>query len=386
MADPYQPVRPGSALEISARTFNGQSQAGKDFSRRKLSENQLPSSPSATIHTRIYNGLTAALEAFAVIQTSISELAIGAAGVPLEAAAAPVLNAETPAADGRPFFVTREPIPVGGIGDVVTTGPALVRVNVTSSAHTFAAVTAGVTSHLTSSATEGVPILWKESGTGLKTALVQLGTAGADPDASLTARGYVNTGTQAFNGAKTFRQGIALGDGTVGSVTTIGFNEYPAGGSTAMTASDAGFAFFPGSVSGRLTLYSSRASGGAFVFNDGGTDYVGQTTNVTLSGGTILTFTGGILTGSTAPVAPVANWTSDSSPATTYPRPHTVNFTDLSTNSPTSWAWDFGDGTSSTMQNPTKTYNAAGVYTVTLTVANAAGSDHLTVTNYVSVS
>ena len=46
-----------------------------------------------------------------------------------------------------------------------------------------------------------------------------------------------------------------------------------------------------------------------------------------------------------------------------------VTFKDESTGSPTSWAWDLGDGTTSTLQNPTKTYNKAGNYTVKLTIS-----------------
>ncbi len=50
-----------------------------------------------------------------------------------------------------------------------------------------------------------------------------------------------------------------------------------------------------------------------------------------------------------------------------------VNFTDASTNTPTSWSWDFGDSAASTDQNPTHTYAASGMYTVTLTARNAGG-------------
>jgi PKD repeat protein len=52
----------------------------------------------------------------------------------------------------------------------------------------------------------------------------------------------------------------------------------------------------------------------------------------------------------------------------------TVSFTDTSTNVPNSWLWRFGDGTTSTVKNPTKTYKAAGTYTVTLQASNASGS------------
>jgi len=50
-----------------------------------------------------------------------------------------------------------------------------------------------------------------------------------------------------------------------------------------------------------------------------------------------------------------------------------VNFVDRSTGTPTSWAWTFGDGATSTDQNPVHTYSAAGTYTVGLKAKNAAG-------------
>lgn len=52
-----------------------------------------------------------------------------------------------------------------------------------------------------------------------------------------------------------------------------------------------------------------------------------------------------------------------------------VGFEDQSTNNPNSWLWDFGDGNTSTEQDPDHTYAAAGTYTVCLTVSNSEGSD-----------
>ncbi|NOX90080.1 MAG: PKD domain-containing protein [Calditrichaeota bacterium] len=66
--------------------------------------------------------------------------------------------------------------------------------------------------------------------------------------------------------------------------------------------------------------------------------------------------------------------------------PLTVTFTDQSTNDPTSWSWDFGDGGTSTEQNPTHTYNSAGNYTVSLTASNTYGSDTETKTDYITVT
>ena len=66
---------------------------------------------------------------------------------------------------------------------------------------------------------------------------------------------------------------------------------------------------------------------------------------------------------------------------------HSVQFTDLSTNSPTSWQWDFNnDGVvDSTMQNPNYTYTTAGTYTVNLTVSNPAGSGDEVKSDYIVV-
>lgn len=52
-----------------------------------------------------------------------------------------------------------------------------------------------------------------------------------------------------------------------------------------------------------------------------------------------------------------------------------VRFTDESTNDPTSWRWDFGDGNTSDVQNPEHTYTESGDYTVCLTATNDAGSN-----------
>lgn len=82
--------------------------------------------------------------------------------------------------------------------------------------------------------------------------------------------------------------------------------------------------------------------------------------------------------------APVANF--QGSP-TTGASPLTVNFTDLSTNSPTSWDWNFGDGTThSYVKNPSHIYNNPGDYTVTLIASNSCGSDSEIKTNYIHVT
>lgn len=63
----------------------------------------------------------------------------------------------------------------------------------------------------------------------------------------------------------------------------------------------------------------------------------------------------------------------------------TVQFTDQSVNVPTSWLWNFGDGTTSTTQNPTHVYTENGTYTVTLIASNELGADTLILQNYIEV-
>lgn len=65
---------------------------------------------------------------------------------------------------------------------------------------------------------------------------------------------------------------------------------------------------------------------------------------------------------------PAATWSSSSLELVT-------EFTASSTGNPTSWLWDFGDGNTSTQENPTHTYSATGTYIVCLTATNACGTD-----------
>ena len=82
------------------------------------------------------------------------------------------------------------------------------------------------------------------------------------------------------------------------------------------------------------------------------------------------------------PEPPVANFDTDPNSGV---EPLSVFFTDGSTNTPTEWIWEFGDGNTSTEQNPTHTYTTPGTYTVMLTVKNAGGSDSKTKEELISV-
>lgn len=90
-----------------------------------------------------------------------------------------------------------------------------------------------------------------------------------------------------------------------------------------------------------------------------------------------------VMTNYVCATAPVAEFSGS---PTTVCLGNSVSFTDASTNTPTSWLWDFGDGNNSTAQNPSHTYATAGTFTVTLTATNGAGSDGETKSNYITVN
>ena len=69
---------------------------------------------------------------------------------------------------------------------------------------------------------------------------------------------------------------------------------------------------------------------------------------------------------------PIAEFTVDSRQGKA---PFIVKFRDLSAGNPTSWLWEFGDGSTSSEQNPTHLYPFEGSYDVRLTVSNQFGTD-----------
>lgn len=138
--------------------------------------------------------------------------------------------------------------------------------------------------------------------------------------------------------------------------------------------------------------------------------YDGSTTNSPLigtytgtnlpNGGTITSTTGAVTLKLTSDQAVndtgfEINWTCTSStvpPLSNFEASVTtsctgaIDFQDLSTQGPVSWAWDFGDGGTSTLQNPSHTYTTNGTYTVTLTTTNANGNDAEVKSNYIVIN
>lgn len=168
----------------------------------------------------------------------------------------------------------------------------------------------------------------------------------------------------------------------------------PAGGPVV-----ADFSGSPVSGNAPLTVAFTDASTGSptswsWAFGDTGTDTVQNPSHIYTSPGTYspsLTVGNGTGTDTLTrpnyitvnPAGPVADF---SGTPLSGPPPLAVTFTDTSTGTPTQWNWSFGDGSYSTLANPSHTYAGLGTYTVSLNATNAGGSNIMTKSNYITVT
>ncbi len=85
-----------------------------------------------------------------------------------------------------------------------------------------------------------------------------------------------------------------------------------------------------------------------------------------------------------SPVSPIANFVAQATSSCT----GEINFIDSSiTTASSSYLWDFGDGTTDTVQNPTHFYTTNGTYTVTLSIDNSCGGTNSYVqSNYIDIN
>jgi len=177
-----------------------------------------------------------------------------------------------------------------------------------------------------------------------------------------TYRAYV----VAVNGAGSSAQSNSV-TFTIAGVPSAAFSFTPQNGNAGVTT----FTFFDESK-GTITSRS-------WSFGDGGTSTASVATHVYATSGTFpvtLTVTGpggtAFITHNVTVSGPIAALFSFTPANPTVN--DTLQFTDLSGGAPTGWSWSFGDGTSSTQQNPSKKYNAVGTYSVSLTVTRGGTS------------
>ncbi len=124
-----------------------------------------------------------------------------------------------------------------------------------------------------------------------------------------------------------------------------------------------------------VTLTAAADPGSWFAGWSGGGCTAAGNCNLTLNANTTITATLNLL--------PV--YADFSTTTTSVGAPSNVTFSNLSQRA-TSYLWDFGDGSTSTLQNPTHYYQNQGTYTVKLTASNASYSDDEIKTSYITVN
>lgn len=214
-------------------------------------------------------------------------------------------------------------------------------------------------------------------------------------------------GWQGTAGSGTGGQGNDGGTGTGGTpfCTGGGGGSSAVGGSAAGSVSGSGGAGTANSISGASVTYAggggggaadggtTAGSGGAGGGGDGGaTSGNGVAGTANTGGGGGGGGSGGVGAAGGSGIVIIRYVTPIDPPVAAFSGtplvgvvPLSVVFTDASTNTPTGWAWSFGDSRTSTSQHPTNIYAVPGTYTVSLTASNASGSDGETKTNYVRV-
>ncbi len=160
-----------------------------------------------------------------------------------------------------------------------------------------------------------------------------------------------------------------------------------------MPPTDASFSYSPASPkTGQLVQFTDTTSGSPtfwlWRFGDGRTSAAQNPSHLYKAAGSYtVTLSTGSITGPeresrtitvTAAPPPASPQSSSFTFSPASPAPgQTVQFTDTSGGPPTSWHWNFNDGSTSTVQNPNHTFTAAGTYNVTLVVSNTYGSNSI---------
>lgn len=173
MPDIFRKVRSGTVLEPSAAQHNAFVDMLIESRNRKLRGKAAGGLDIETCVVRIQNTSEDDLDKYAVA---------GITGVLFsrsdnrEGFSTPILTCDTPAAPDAVghFAVSIEPIPAGTTGWAVVAGYTPVQINMTDATHTFADITDGDATQLTSAIIGSARILFVESGTGTKWALVRL--------------------------------------------------------------------------------------------------------------------------------------------------------------------------------------------------------------------
>jgi hypothetical protein len=184
MSGYLQKVNPGDRMRIAARTYNAFVDAAKAQQMQSLGSQSGPRNDApAVMLVQVKNASGSDCPHFGVL---------GIGGVVFDPVAAAdafkdsvVLSGTTPSASshaGGRFVICAEPIANGSIGAAWAGGVCQAQIEVSNADHAFADISNGLMPKLASAESGPCTILWKQSGTGTKWAIIRFGGGGGGGD------------------------------------------------------------------------------------------------------------------------------------------------------------------------------------------------------------
>ena len=183
MAD-LKKVSSGEKLKIPASTYNVFIDTAQDYLKRQNRQTGGDSrTPLQSKFVLVKNTTASAVNRFGVLGISNSELSVSENYFKQNIILTGTAPSSTSHSSGR-FVIVHEPIAAGGVGRAYINGHCQVQINVTDANHTFCDVKDGDSTKLESAESGPAVIIWKESGTGTKWAIIRFGGSGGSSGAA----------------------------------------------------------------------------------------------------------------------------------------------------------------------------------------------------------
>lgn len=171
MGDPFKKARPGQPLEIPAEAYNAFVETALAHKRGQLSQTSEGQRPASAPTIKVRNETGQPVPRFGVIGLG-EPIILPSANLP-EFQNGVAFRGTLPQ-PGKPFAIAQETLAAGTIGRCLVNGPTPARLNVTEESFVTAGP-AGDVGAITTAPNGPARILWREPGTGLKWAIINIG-------------------------------------------------------------------------------------------------------------------------------------------------------------------------------------------------------------------
>ncbi|WP_020473389.1 hypothetical protein [Zavarzinella formosa] len=208
MSDPLQPVSPGDPIpDRRAAMWNQVFSSARHFRTHGVGRSGAPAVVNdpliGNLEIIVRNDTGATLLEMAVLK--LGDPLVSVVDYPIDNQEEPAFAGLAPTGPADLVCVTQQGLSTGEIGRATIAGICVCKINVTDASHGYASPTATSSAYLLSGVTGFHRILWKESGTGVKMAVVmmELSPNPQIPDTAHDVSGIINLlGQHLGNGSK----------------------------------------------------------------------------------------------------------------------------------------------------------------------------------------